>query len=282
MRVSEPVTLFLGIDKVFGNCAVSQFGTTIVQFYILCTLISEGGCNAKQLSNILEYNYTTIIEACRKLEERGHIEQAEDDTDARKVNYRITPSGTEINMALDIAFVRLVADLWNDFPPKERGAAFRESHAPLSQVNKVRWLGENVRGDSAFMNIAAEMKRLLHRSFSLEHCTPLEGRALLLLLENEGPLAPTTIARMLMSQPSSISRTLGSLRERGLTTNTESLTRKRTLCALTEAGRQVALRLQDAISVLIADRFGEHPEKGVLLGSALPTLLKRLDALDRP
>lgn len=241
--------------KIIASRLRDQENITLNQFWILTTLGNEAEHSISSLARRIDLNYTTVAEAIARLEYRNLIEKNKGD-DGRNALLALTNQGRETIAAVDQILVRTASASLSMFTGKGKTETMRLFYNACARLNKVRMMGNFVRGDSAFI-IACQQIHFYFDSICRAYLvTPVQGHALLALVGNEA-ITAKEVRNLLGADPSTLSRALTKLTRQGLVKRLPGVSRREVSLSPTNKGLHCASSIAVDLTRQLQEFFGE-------------------------
>lgn len=248
-------SVILEYRYLFEQFSKRKYGSSLTQFWILCTLASEGELSISNISQILEVKYTTIADAARNLNGTSKLERIPRESDKREVMLAVTRAGVRYRNRIDVGLCGLTKKILSSLDPKEVEAILHAFYPYLNRIGKVITFNDLIRGDSIFVVMLCEMTRILTEAFQKRGLNKTHTRILILLGDAETAIRPKSIAETLGINACNISRALQQLEAEGYSQRSIGATAREKSVDLTPKGREIAQILASDIKAEMAARL---------------------------
>lgn len=274
----------------FLNCVIALTGwyaaasshlrekcsSTLMQYWVLLILQTQGAKSIRDLQRLLDVNYTTVAECAATIEARGLVLKQPSEEDLRCLIVEITPKGIAEFEQLDKEMHTFSHTAWQNVPDSERRPALKLFCESCGHMGKLRASGGLVRGDSAFLVLCTQFTFDMQRACS-EIPLPLsQAKVLMLLSRRDKGMKCKGIAHALAEKTCEVSKLLSKIEAKRLITRETGSNKREKIIFLTDCGREKATAVELAAQIVFEKHFGWIADKNPLfeavksLAEALP------------
>lgn len=106
------------LDQLFGR-AVKPLGLTIIEWYIMRSLLERDGQHASELARAVGRAATSFTPNLDKLQGKGLVERRPDPTDRRAIHIHLTADGEKLRAGITRSAAEVDSSIRHMFSPEE-------------------------------------------------------------------------------------------------------------------------------------------------------------------